>query len=81
MHSELRRMGEAVKAINKKFLMGGRVRDRTRTRVVHEGARDRAFIGEEDGKVGRNEKESGGGVKVRGYEGRKGSRSGDEGGA
>ena len=33
---------------------------------MHEGARDRAFIGEEDGKVGRNEKESGGGVKVRG---------------
>ena len=32
---------------------------RTRTRVVREGARDRAFIGEGDGKVGRNEKESG----------------------
>ena len=30
--------------------------------------------------MGRNEKESGGGVKVRGYEGRKGSKSGDEGG-
>jgi len=27
---------------------------------VRESARDRAFIGEEDGKVGRNEKESGG---------------------
>ena len=36
----------------------GRCR-RTRTRVVREGARDRSFIGEEDGKVGRNEKESG----------------------
>ena len=47
---------------------------RTRTRVVREGARDRAFIGEGDGKVGRNEKESGGGVKVRGKEGRKGNQ-------
>ena len=28
---------------------------------MREGARDRAFIGEGDGKVGRNEKESGGG--------------------
>ena len=34
---------------------------RTRTRVVREGAHDRALIGEGDGKVGRNEKESGGG--------------------
>ena len=54
---------------------------RTCTRVVRESARDRAFIGEEDGKVGRNEKERGGRVKVRGDEGRKGSRSGDKGGA
>ena len=69
-----------MKAINENLLMGGRVRDRTRTCVVREGARDRAFIGEEDGKVGRNVRESGGGAKVRGDEGRKGSRSGDEGG-
>ena len=41
---------------------------------MREGARDRAFIGEGDGKVGRNEKESGGRVKVRGYEGRKGNQ-------
>ena len=34
---------------------------RMRTRVVRERARDRAFIGEGNGKVGRNEKESGGG--------------------
>ena len=47
---------------------------RTRTRV-------RAVIGEGDGKVGRKEKESGGGVKRVGDEERKGSRSGDEGGA
>ena len=42
------------------------MRDRTRTRVVREGARDRAFIGEGDGKVGRNEKESGEGAKREG---------------
>ena len=33
----------------------------TRTRVLHEGARVRALIGEGDGKVGRKEKKSGGG--------------------
>ena len=47
---------------------------RTRTRVVREGASDRAFIGEGDGKVGRNEKESGGrseeGGKVVGRKGK-----------
>ena len=46
---------------------------------MREGAHVRALIEEGDGKVGRNEKESGGedgGVIV----GRKGSRSGDEGG-
>ena len=48
---------------------------------MRESARDRAFIGEGDGKVGRNVRESGGGVKVRGDEGRKGRRSGDKGGA
>ena len=35
--------------------------ERTRTRVVREGARVRALIGEGNGKVGRKEKESGGG--------------------
>ena len=39
---------------------------RTRTRVLREGARDRSFIGEGDGKVGRNEKESGEGREGRG---------------
>ena len=54
----------------------------TRTRVVREGARDRAFIGEGDGKVGRKEKESGGGSEEGGViVRRKGSRSGDKGGA
>ena len=38
----------------------------TRTRVVREGARVHALIGEGDGKVGRNEKESGGVVKREG---------------
>ena len=33
---------------------------RTRMRVVRESARDRALIGEGDGKVGKNETESGG---------------------
>ena len=60
VYSGLRGVGEAVKAINENLLMGGRVRDRTRTRVVREGAHDRAFIGEGNGKVGRNEKERGG---------------------
>ena len=54
---------------------------RTRTRVVREGAHDRALIGEGDRKVGRNEKESGGGSEEGGViVRRKGSRSGDEGG-
>ena len=35
----------------------------TRTRVLRERARARAFIMEGNGKVGRKEKESGGGVK------------------
>ena len=52
-----------------------------RVRAYCERARARALIGEGDGKVGRKEKESGGGVKRVGDEERKGSRSGDEGGA
>ena len=40
---------------------------------MREGARDRAFIGEGDGKVGRNEKESGGGSEEGG-----GMKSGKE---
>ena len=39
----------------------------TRTRVLREGACDRAFIGEGDGKVGRNEKESGEEAKREGW--------------
>ena len=48
---------------------------RTRARVLREGARDRALIGEGDGKVGRNEKESGGRSEEGGVnEGRKGNQ-------
>ena len=57
VHSGLRRVGEAVKAINENLLTCGC----TRTRVLREGACVRVFIGEGDGKVGRKEKESGGG--------------------
>ena len=66
VHSGLWKVGEAVKDKNENRLTCRCVRDRTRTRVVREGARDRAFIGEEDGKVGRNEKESGEGGEGRG---------------
>ena len=52
-----------------------------RTRVLREGARVRALIGEGDGKVGRNEKESGGGSEEGGVnEGRKDCRWKYEGG-
>ena len=47
---------------------------------MREGARVRALIGEGDGKVGRNEKESGGVVKREGDEGRKGNQWKYEGG-
>ena len=48
---------------------------RTRTRVVREGARVRALIGERDGKVGRKETESGGGSEEGGVnEERKGNQ-------
>ena len=42
---------------------------RTRTCVVREGAHDRAFIGEGDGKVGRNEKKVGEGGEGKGVGG------------
>ena len=54
----------------------------TRTRVLREGVRVRALIGAGDGKVGRKEKEIGGGSEEGGViVRRKGSRSGDKGGA
>ena len=47
----------------------------TCTHVLREGARVRALIGEGDGKVGRNEKESGGGSEEGGkVVGRKGKQ-------
>ena len=68
MYSGLRRMGEAVKAINENLLTCGC----TRAHVMHVGVRVRAFIGESVGKVGRKEKESGGGSEEGGVnEGRK----------
>ena len=49
--------------------------------MLREGARVRALIGEGDGKVGRNEKESGGGSEEGGVnEGRKGNQWKYEGG-
>ena len=80
MYSRLRRLGEEVKAIKENFLTRRYVRAYEYARSAR-GARVRAVIGEGDGKVGRKEKESGGGVKRVGDEERKGSRSGDEGGA
>ena len=75
MYSGLREVGEEVKAINENLLTYRCVRvyayariarGCARSCVLREGARDRAFIGEEDGKVGRNEKESGEGGEGRG---------------
>ena len=60
MYSGLRKVGEAVKEKNENLLTGERVRARTRARVFREGVCVRV-IGEGDGKVGRNEKEIGGG--------------------
>ena len=48
---------------------------------MREGARDRAIIGEGDGKVGRNEKKVGEGGEVWEDCGVNGSKSGDKGGA
>ena len=65
VHSGLRRVGEAVKAINENLLTCRCVRAYAYARVARECARS-CVIGEEDGKVGRNEKESGGVVKREG---------------
>ena len=66
IYSGLRGVGEAVKAINKNLLTCGYAQAYARC------ARDRVFIGEGDGKVGRNEKkvgEGGEGWGERGAEG------------
>ena len=55
MYSGLRGVGEAVKAINKNLLTCGYAQAYAYARC----ARDRVFIGEGDGKVGRNEKKVG----------------------
>ena len=59
MHSGLRRMGEAVKAINENLLTGERVRDRTRAHVMREGARVRVLWGREMEKWGGMRKKVG----------------------
>ena len=60
-----------MKAINENLLMGECAGVRVRAKC----ASVRAFIGEGDGKVGRKEKESGGGSEEGGVnEGRKGNQ-------
>ena len=60
VHSGLRGVGEAVKAIKENLLTCTCVRMYAYARNARGCARS-CVIGEEDGKVGRNEKESGGG--------------------
>ena len=63
VHSGLRGVGEAVKAISENLLTCGDMRVYAYARIARGCARS-CVIGEEDGKVGRKEKESGGeGVK------------------
>ena len=70
MPSGLRRVGEAVKAINENLLTCGC----TRTRVLREGARVRVLMGRNEKEIG-GEGEEGGGMKG------EGGRSGGKGGA
>ena len=73
MYSGLRKVGEAVKAINENLLTCGYVQAYAYARSARRCAR--SFIGEEDGKVGRNEKESGRGSEEGGVnEERKGNQ-------
>ena len=60
MYSGLREVGEEVKAINENLLTYRCVRVYAYARIARACARS-CVIGEGDGKVGRNEKESGGG--------------------
>ena len=80
VYSGLRKVGEAVKAINENLLTCGCVQACAYARDAR-CARVCALIGEGNGKVGRKEKESGEEAKREGDEERKGSRSGDKGGA
>ena len=62
MYSGLWKVGEEVKAINENLLTCGYAQAYAYARC----ARDRVFIGEGDGKVGRNEKKVGEGGEGRG---------------
>ena len=59
MYSELRKVGEEVKAINENLLTCGYVRSYVYARDARECARSFVLIGERGGKVGRNARESG----------------------
>ena len=74
MYSGLREVGEEVKAINENLLTYRCVRVYAYARNARACARS-CVIGEGDGKVGRNEKESGGRNEEGGVnEGRKGNQ-------
>ena len=62
MYSELREVGEGVKAINENLLTCGYVRSYAYVRDAR-SARVHSLIGERVGKVGRNARESGEGAK------------------
>ena len=80
MHSGLRRMGEAVKDKNENLLTCGQVRAYAYVRSARGCARS-LLLGREMEKWGGMRKKVGEGAKRMGDEERKGSRSGDEGGA
>ena len=80
IYSGLRRVGEVVKEKSENLLTCGCVRVYAYARDAR-CARVCALIGGGNGKGGRNEKKSGEEAKREGDEERKGSRSGDEGGA
>ena len=77
MYSVLREVGEEVKAINENLLTCECVRSYAYARVTRECARSCVNWGER-WKSGEECKRKWGGVKARGNEGRKGSRSGEE---
>ena len=77
MHSELQEVGEAVKAINENLLTCGYVQAYAYARSARGRARSCVYWGGR-WKSGEECKRKWGGVKARGNEGRKGSRSGEE---
>ena len=77
MYSGLHEVSEGVKTINENLLTGGCVRSYVYARDARECARLCVNWGE-SWKSGEECKRKWGGVKARGNEGRKGSRSGEE---